>query len=321
MQINKTYATVGGVMALLIAVTVFLVFKAPASPGSANANAPAEGLAKPRALAVDKNGNLLVVDSKNNRIVVLKKDGSVKKRFGKLGTAKGELREPCGIAVDKKGNIYVADTFYTLDANGGLPWGRIQKFDDDYDFDSVLPKPEEGSTDFFGPRAVAADDMGRVWVSDTGNHRLLIYGSDGKFVKSVGQKGKGNLEFDEPFGIAFDGQGNAYVADRLNTRIQVISPDFAFVRAFKVDGWEAVQINQEPYLALDRGKAILYVSDPTKNRVLSYSLDGKKKAVYTSGFEGAAAVPFNLPTGLAMGEGGNVWVSNGGDARILTLKP
>jgi DNA-binding beta-propeller fold protein YncE len=319
MQINKTYLIVGGLMAALAGATAYLVLKAPATPGSSSSG-PAEGLAKPRALAIDKKGNVVIVDSKNNRIVIQKKDGSLVRRFSKLGTAKGELREPCGVAVSSKGDIYVADTFHTLDPNGGLPWGRIQKFEDDGDFDAVLPKPEEGSTDFFGPRAVAVDPSDRVWVSDTGNHRLLVYGADGKFLKSLGQKGKGELEFQEPFGLAFDPQGNAYVADRLNTRIEVISKDFAFVRSIKVDGWEAAQINQEPYVAVDAAKGKLYVSDPTKNKVLVYGLDGKKQPALTQGMEGPAAVPFNLPTGLAVSEG-VLYVSNGGDGRILTVKP
>jgi DNA-binding beta-propeller fold protein YncE len=319
MQINKTYLIVGGLMAVLAGVTAYVVLKAPAQPGSSS-SAPAEGLAKPRALAIGKKGNVLIVDSKNNRIVIQKPDGSIARRFGKLGTAKGELREPCGIAVNSKGSIYVADTFYTLDPNGGLPWGRIQKFDDDGSFDMVLPKPEEGSADFFGPRAVAVDPSDRVWVSDTGNHRLVLYGADGKFLKSLGQKGKGNLEFNEPFGIAFDGQGNAYVADRLNFRIQVIGKDLAFQRAFKVDGWENVQINQEPYLAIDPAKGLLYVSDPTKNRVLVYGLDGKKKPTLTQGLDGASPVPFSLPTGLALADG-VLYVSDGGSGRVLTVKP
>lgn len=316
MQINKTYLIVGGLLLAMAGATAYLVMKAPAQPGQAS-NEPAEGLAKPRALAFDKEGQLLVVDSKNNRIVVQKKDGTVVERFGKLGTSKGELREPCGIAVAKDGSIYVADTFHTMDANGGLPWGRIQKFDDDYDFKSVLPKPEEGSTDFFGPRAVAIDGAGRIWVSDTGNHRLVVYGADGAFLKSVGSKGKGDLQFDEPFGMAFDAQGNAYVADRLNFRVQVINKDFAYVRSIKVDGWESAQINQEPYLAVDNARGLLWVSDPTKNKVHSYTLDGKKKASYTASAQG----PFNLPTGLAMGPDGLLYVSDGGSGRILTLQP
>lgn len=321
MQINKTYLIVGGLLLAMAGATAYLVMKAPRQPGSAAATSDPEGLSKPRALAFDKDGKLLIVDSKNNRIVVQKRDGSLVKRFGHLGTAKGDFREPCGIAVNSKGAVYVADTFYTLDPAGGLPWGRIQKFDDDYDFKALLSKPEDGPSDFFGPRAVAVDPSDRVWVSDTGNHRLLVYGPDGKFLKALGQKGSGNLEFIEPFGMGFDSNGNAYVADRLNFRIQVINKAFGFVRAFKVDAWEATQINQEPYVAVDNARSLVWISDPTKNKVLAYSFDGKKKDVYTQGLVGGSEGAFNLPTGLAVGPDGLIYVSDGGSGRILTIKP
>lgn len=321
MKINKTYLIATALLAVMAAGTAWLVFKAPRKPGQASASAEAEGLSKPRGLAVTQDGLVLVADSKNNRVVVLKADGTLKKRFGKLGTAKGELREPCDVAVAPDGSVYVADTFHTLDPNGGLPWGRVQKFDDDFDFDAVLAKPEEGSAEWFGPRALAVDPDGRVWVSDTGNHRLAVYGKDGKFIKSVGQKGAGPLEFQEPFGLAFDAQGNAYVADRLNFRIQVVSKDFRALRQFKVDGWENTQINVEPYVAVDAKRGRVYVSDPTHKKVLSYTLDGKDKKELTQGMDGAVASAFALPTGLAVAPDGTLYVSDGGSGRVLSVKP
>jgi sugar lactone lactonase YvrE len=319
MQINKTYVVASALLVVMAAGTAWLVFKAPSRPEQASLEV--EGLAKPRGLALTKDGLLLIADSRNNRIVVQKADGSVKKRFGRLGTAKGELREPCDVAVGPDGKIYVADTFFTLDPNGGLPWGRIQKFDDDFDFLTVFPKPEEGPNDFFGPRALAVDPEGRIWVSDTGNHRLVIYGKDGKFLKSLGQKGPAPLEFQEPFGLDFDAQGNAYVADRLNFRIQVISKDFRALRQFKVDGWENTQINVEPYVVVDAQRGRVYVSDPTHKKVLSYTLEGKDKKEITQGMDGPVAAAFALPTGLALAPDGTLYVSDGGSGRVLSVKP
>lgn len=320
MQINKTYIYVFAGLAVMAGLTGWLVFKAPAKPGQAAADAAAEGLNKPRAIAFAKDGSLIIVDSKNNRLEVRKPSGKVE-RVGKLGAAKGEFREPCGVAVDKAGNVFVADTFHTMDPNGGLPWGRIQKLDDDYDFKAEFGKVEAAPNELFGPRAIAIDGQDRVWLSDTGNGRLLVYDNDGKFIEAVGKKGKKELEFDEPFGIGFDDQGNAYVADRLNFRIQVISKDFKFVRQFKVDGWEATQINQEPYVAVDSKRGYVWVSDPTKKKVHRYNLMGKEHLAVDKGFDGPAAAPFSLPTGLAVKEDGTVYVSDGGLARVLTIKP
>jgi len=320
MQINKSYLYVGAGLIAMAGLTAWLVFKAPAKPGQASADAPAEGLNKPRAIAIAKNGDLIIVDSKNNRLEVRKANGKVE-HVGKLGTAKGEFREPCGVAVDKAGNVFVADTFHTMDQGGGLPWGRVQKFDDDYDFKAEFGKVEAAPAELFGPRAIAVDPQDRVWLSDTGNGRLLVYDVEGKFVASVGKKGKKDLEFDEPFGVAFDEQGNAYVADRLNVRIQVISKDFKFVRSFKVDGWEVAQINQEPYVAVDGKRGFVYVSDPTKKKVHRYNLNGGAHLAIDKGLDGPALVAFSLPTGLAVKADGTVYVTDGGIGRVLTIKP
>lgn len=322
MQLNKTYLIVGGLLLAMAASTAWLVFKAPghhASPFSA-ATAEPVGLNKPRALAFAKNGDLIIVDSKNDRLEIRSADGKVK-HVGHHGTAKGEFREPCGVAVDKDGNVYVADTFYTLDPAGGLPWGRVQKFDSSYSFKAEFGKVEGGNANLFGPRAVAVDSQNRVWLSDTGNGRVVVYDASGKFLKEIGHKGKKELEFDEPFGIAFDAQDNAYIADRLNFRVQVVSPDFQFVRQIKVDAWDATQINMEPYLAVDAAKGALWVSDPTRKRVLRYGLNGGKPKVYTQGMDGITPTAFNLPTGLAVGPGGVLSVSDGGLGRVLTLQP
>lgn len=64
---------------------------------------------EPRAIAADKEGNVFVCDSKNDRIQVMNKEGKWF-AFGKTGSGLGEFNCPSGIAVNEKGTIYVADT-------------------------------------------------------------------------------------------------------------------------------------------------------------------------------------------------------------------
>lgn len=317
MQLNKTYLYAGLGLVAAAGLTAWLVMKAPSVPGSAAANADSPTLAKPRAVAVLADGDLVVADSKNNRLWFQKADGTLIKKVGKLGTGEGQFKEPCGVAVGKDGSIYVADTFYTLDEKGGLPWGRIQKLNKDGKFKaSFLNAGELAPKDFFGPRAIAIDPAGNVWLSDTGNHRVVKFDADGKVLGSYGKKGKGKGEFIEPFGIAFDGQGNAYVADRLNYRIQVLDNNGAYLREFKVPGWEDTQINVEPYVAVDAQGGFVYVSDPTKKKVHRFSLTGGGHKEYTK----SASGDFSQPTGLAFANG-TLYVTDGNLARVLTLKP
>lgn len=325
MQLNKTYLYVGAGLLAMVGLTSFLVLKAPNRGGGAAGKPTTDpvGLNKPRALAFAKDGDLIIVDSRDNRLVVRRPDGSIVKyvgaAYGVEGEGKGEFREPCGVAVAPDGSVYVADTFHTTAANNGLPWGRIEKLDSSYNYVAEVNQSGSGQPGFFGPRSVAVDSLGRVWMSDTGNSRLLVFDSQLKFIKAIGTRGTNALQFQEPFGLAADDQGDVYVADRLNFRIQVIAPDFHLLRQFKVDGWEVSQINQEPYLAVDSRH--LWVTDPTHNRVLRYNLAGGGRKVYQKAYAGAALTAFNLPTGVAEAPDGTLAISDSGSGRILTLKP
>ena len=323
MQFNKTYLYVGVGLLAMAGITAALVLKAPSKGGAAKPAGEPQGLNKPRGLAFAKDGSVIVVDSHNNRLEVRKTDGTVIRHLGKgeEGVGKGEFREPCAVAVDKDGNVFVADTFHTLDPKKFQPWGRIEKFDGNLSFLAEAKKSDVGAPEFYGPRGIAVDPAGRVWLSDTGNCRVLVYDNNLKFLKAIGSRGKGDLQFQEPFGLASDAEGNVYVADRLNFRVQVIGPNFNLVRQFKVDGWEASQINQEPYLAVDSQRGYVWITDPTKNRVLRYNLKGGAKKVYDKGLAGAAPTAFNIPTGIALAADGTPYVTDGGSGRVLSVQP
>ena len=50
-----------------------------------------------------------------------------------------------------------------------------------------------------GPRCVAVDTRGMVYVSEEDNHRVSVFTTEGKFVTSFGQKGAGLGEFNNPY--------------------------------------------------------------------------------------------------------------------------
>ncbi len=65
----------------------------------------------PTDLAVDnRNGEIYVVDSGNNRVQRFNHDGSFLSEFGAMGEANGKFNSPHSIAIDKDGYIYVSDT-------------------------------------------------------------------------------------------------------------------------------------------------------------------------------------------------------------------
>src|SRR5579859_6801824 len=63
----------------------------------------------PQCVAVDKDGNVYVTDTLNNRVEIFDADGNFISQLGKAGDGPGYFSRPKGIAVDSDGHIWVAD--------------------------------------------------------------------------------------------------------------------------------------------------------------------------------------------------------------------
>ena len=63
----------------------------------------------PLGIAVDKQGNVWVADTQNERLQKLSPDGTVRAVYGTRGAGPGQVQEPVYIAFDSQGALYVAE--------------------------------------------------------------------------------------------------------------------------------------------------------------------------------------------------------------------
>ena len=91
--------------------------------------------------------------------------------------------------------------------------------------------------------------MGKIYISDTGNKRILLYSTNGAFIAQFGTAGTGVGELDEPVGIAVWHDQLLAVADTWNQRVQIFdvggeAPSFAVVGSFDIAGWYSQSLEQ-----------------------------------------------------------------------------
>ena len=80
-----------------------------------------------------------------------------------------------------------------------------------------------GPGQLYWPRGITIDTAGTglVYVSERGNHRVLVFTSGVVFVSSFGSEGNSIDQFNIPLGLAFNREGLLYVCDTSNYRLVV----------------------------------------------------------------------------------------------------
>ncbi|CAH1237784.1 TRIM3 [Branchiostoma lanceolatum] len=210
-------------------------------------------LDRPVGVAVDKDGNIVVVDRGNKRVQVFDTD------TGKpLNSFPLDDMFPHSIAVDSNGRFLVTSPgknfgIRRYSKEGELlntfkphrmmcPFGVAVLQDGrmvvvDGERESCLLQPDgslirdisKGRLQF--PEFVTVDESrGVVYVTDWGAHKVIAFDLDGNFKFDFGKEGQNDGEFKSPAGVTLDPTGNIIVANRDDGRLQVFGPDGTFVR-------------------------------------------------------------------------------------------
>jgi DNA-binding beta-propeller fold protein YncE len=242
--------------------------------------------AQPADLFAAADGTLWVADTANNRVQQFDANGIFLNSAGRAGT----LKEPWSLAVDSDGFIYINDTWnfrvqkLSPRLEPVLTWGRGGA------------GPQVGPLELFGPRDIVIAPDGTLWLTDTGNKRLLQFSKDGEPLGSFGSEGSGPGQFIEPVGLAFDAAGNMYVADAWNGRVQKFSPGFVFSESFPVE-WSSQDVLAKPYLTVLKDSRLV-VSLPEAGQLVLFDANGQRQGAWKPS-------PDSYPVGVAaMPDGG-----------------
>jgi len=299
----------------------------------------------PGSVAVDAAGNLffsdasgvvLRLDAKMGVVTVVAGNGTAGFSGDNGLATNAQLNGPNGVAVDSAGNLYIADSgnnrvrkvsngvISTVAGNGTQGYGGDNG-------------PATWAS-LYGPAGVAVDANGNLFIADWGNNRMrkvsggVITTIAGNGIQGLtgdnGPATSAQLEF--PEGVAVDTAGNVYIAVAWGNVIRKVSNGIITTVAgtgtpdYGGDNGPATSAA----LLYPTGVAVdaagnLYIADFYNNRVREVS-GGIITTV--AGYGGdccilgdgrlATSAQLHNPSDVAVDSTGNLYIADGGDARV-----
>jgi DNA-binding beta-propeller fold protein YncE len=177
---------------------------------------------------------------------------------------------------------------------------------------------------------VATDSRDRVFVFARGEHPVVVFDRDGRFVTSWGEG-----VFQRPHGITIAPDDSVWCTDDLDHTVCQFTPDGRLLRTLGssgrpsdtgIDGidYRTIRRPAGPFhrptnVALARDGS-LFVTDGYGNaRVHKFAADGR--LLFSWGEPGAGPGQFNLPHGIALDSEGRVFVADRENSRIQIFTP
>ena len=241
---------------------------------------------KPRAIAIDKDDHLYIVDM-TARIQVFDVDGN----FIRAWQTPAHRQRPADRADDQqrgrqpargrhallpRADLHAGGRAARTTARSAARWGRGR-----------------ASLGLSPTRSAMRD--GNYFVGEYGEYdRIQKFTPEGKYILEWGGHGSEPGQFLRPQHLEFDADGLLWVTDSCNHRIQVFDGQGKLVKMWGTPGTEPGQL-QYPYCLILDGKGHVYVCEYGNNRVQKFTLDGK--SVASLGHVRPQAGPIEQPVG------------------------
>ncbi len=274
-------------------------------------------LSSPTDLVLSEQGLLYVADSGNGIIQVLTRDGLFRYAIPIPPSGENLPPRPLGLALDKEGRLYCTDAYtgrvLVFDARGQhvrtMSLAREEKPRSREEPSGEIGekgKIKEPLPEVFGILGVCLGEGGETWVVDNANHRLGLFGPDGRFLRYMGLPGldAGQLTF--PAFCRVDAARRLMVTEPILGRVQFFDADGRFLKAFGRYGRNVGGLARPKGMAVD-AKGRIYLADSWLCQIQVFDEDGRFLFVLAD--EEGKPLDLGAPNGIFLDAESNIYIA------------
>jgi sugar lactone lactonase YvrE len=291
-----------------------------------NGDALNSSLGSPRAVTYDPQGNLFLVDSRNNQVTRLTPDGQLtivagtgqEGYAGDSGPATSALLDrPSAIALQPDGTLLIADT-------GNH---RIRSIDPEGIIHTIAGTGSAGnggdggpatSAQLRSPAGIALDADGTVLIADTGNHRIRRINASSTMTAVAGNGKEGDAgdggpataaTFLRPTASLLLPDKRILIADTGAHRLRVLMPNG------QIAAFDTTTLRRPQGMAMDPAGSLL-IADADLQQLLQVANGGYVVLAGNRGQGSAANGSLNSPSSAAVDNNGGIAIADTGNHQV-----
>ena len=161
-------------------------------------------------VAVNSECEIVVSDTRNNRIQMFSPQGVFLKSFGSLGQTK-IFDVPRGVCFTPEGNVLVCD----------FNNHRVVKVNSDFTSFEITVRENDKIKPISRPQGIVADDKGNFVVVDSKKNRFQVRNKKGWFRREFGEHDDQIFQMINPAGVALTTSGKIVVVDFGHNRVLI----------------------------------------------------------------------------------------------------
>ena len=212
------------------------------------------------------------------------------------------------IGIDPSDHVFVVDRENS----------RIEEFDTNGTFINKW-YGVSANDKFKRPEDITFSPFG-IFITDTGNSRVLKVDDKFNLIKQWGTKGTGNGQFIHPHAIDVDSKGNVYVGVLNQPGVQVFDSNGTYLTRWGSSGTGPGQFSiPQEHIAVDKNDYIYIVDGASNPRVQKFFTNGTLVAII--GTKGSGDGQLLKPEHVSIDEHGNLYVVDRGNARMQVFAP